>query len=299
MRKRHLFLGIALIGALFSVGLIGCDSGGDDDDNGENFSATYEVALSGANEVPPVATSASGQAVIEVNRSGTEVTYSISAAGIENVTQAHIHLGGAAENGGVVAFLLDARDSPISAGESTEIASGTLTEADLIGSLEGASFMELVDALANGNAYVNVHTEAHPPGEIRGQINSDEDPSSTVFTVTVANKTGEHPNSDRGFGEGYVIDGEQGRELTLERGQTYVFQMEDVSSIHPFYISTSEVGAGADPFADGVSGNGVTGDGTLVFTPDENTPDLLYYQCQVHQYMGWRINIVDAEGGGS
>jgi hypothetical protein len=28
----------------------------------------------------------------------------------------------------------------------------------------------LIDAIESGNAYVNVHTVAHPPGEIRGQL---------------------------------------------------------------------------------------------------------------------------------
>ncbi|XP_066292942.1 protein Skeletor, isoforms B/C-like [Branchiostoma lanceolatum] len=33
----------------------------------------------------------------------------------------------------------------------------------------------------------------------------------------------------------------------------------------------------------------------LYWTPDENTPDLLYYQCYTHQYLGWKINVVDAD----
>ncbi|XP_033098906.1 protein Skeletor, isoforms B/C-like [Anneissia japonica] len=31
----------------------------------------------------------------------------------------------------------------------------------------------------------------------------------------------------------------------------------------------------------------------LVWTPDENTPDLVYYQCYTHRHLGWRINVVD------
>lgn len=33
--------------------------------------------------------------------------------------------------------------------------------------------------------------------------------------------------------------------------------------------------------------------GMLRFTPDRNTPDLIYYQCYIHRYMGWKIRIVD------
>jgi hypothetical protein len=32
----------------------------------------------------------------------------------------------------------------------------------------------------------------------------------------------------------------------------------------------------------------------LSFTPSETTPDLLYYQCEIHDNMGWRINIVNS-----
>ena len=31
----------------------------------------------------------------------------------------------------------------------------------------------------------------------------------------------------------------------------------------------------------------------LQFTPDENTPDLLYYQCVTHRNLGWEIRVVD------
>ncbi|XP_078610306.1 protein Skeletor, isoforms B/C-like [Branchiostoma floridae x Branchiostoma japonicum] len=33
----------------------------------------------------------------------------------------------------------------------------------------------------------------------------------------------------------------------------------------------------------------------LSWTPDHNTPDLVYYQCYTHQYLGWKINVVDAD----
>jgi hypothetical protein len=34
--------------------------------------------------------------------------------------------------------------------------------------------------------------------------------------------------------------------------------------------------------------------GVLTFTPDENTPDLLYYQCVTHRNLGWKIHVLDA-----
>ena len=39
-----------------------------------------------------------------------------------------------------------------------------------MGSLAGKSIADLVAKMQSGEAYVNVHTEANPNGEIRGQI---------------------------------------------------------------------------------------------------------------------------------
>ncbi|XP_071827126.1 uncharacterized protein [Apostichopus japonicus] len=40
-----------------------------------------------------------------------------------------------------------------------------------------------------------------------------------------------------------------------------------------------------------------TNPGILRWTPDNNTPDLVYYQCYTHQYLGWRINVVGVAAG--
>ena len=118
--------------------------------------------------------------------------------------------------------------------------------------------------------------------------------AAQTFTVTVASKTADHPYSGQGNGNGYVVDGVQGAELTLVRGRTYTFQMSGVSGAHPFYVSTSEVGGGAGAWTDGVSGNGATGNAEVTFTVPASAPDLLWYQCLNHSFMGWRLTIVSA-----
>ena len=91
----------------------------------------------------------------------------LSANLIVGVTQAHIHRGLPSANGPVVAFLFG-RVAPGGAIHGT-FAKGTITEDDLLGPLAG-DFSGFVEALRNGELYVNVHTAAHPAGEIRGQI---------------------------------------------------------------------------------------------------------------------------------
>jgi hypothetical protein len=119
--------------------------------------------------------------------------------------------------------------------------------------------------------------------------------AQTTFNVTVVPKTSNHP-AQGGWPEGYSIGGVEGRELTLQRGTTYTFQMQGVDAMHPFYISTSTSGAGAGVYSGGVSGNFATGSQTLTFTPEASTPDLLYYQCGSHTFMGWRIRITGGVG---
>ena len=50
------------------------------------------------------------------------------------------------------------------------LTSGNITNADLEGPMAGKTLTDLNKAMELGETYVNVHTEAHPDGEIRGQI---------------------------------------------------------------------------------------------------------------------------------
>ena len=34
--------------------------------------------------------------------------------------------------------------------------------------------------------------------------------------------------------------------------------------------------------------------GIIQWTPDRDTPDLVYYQCYTHRYLGWKIHVVDS-----
>jgi hypothetical protein len=127
----------------------------------------FKALLSGAAEVPPVMTYASGEAWFELNMHNNELHYKLKVQNIEGVTQAHIHMGMPNMNRPVVAFLFGPSD-PTGFMNGT-LAEGVITESDLIGPLAG-DFQGLVDRLRGGMLYVNVHTDAVPSGEIRGQI---------------------------------------------------------------------------------------------------------------------------------
>lgn len=116
---------------------------------GTAFAADIKVTLSGANEVPPVTTSASGGGTIRVADDGS-VSGSVSTTGVAG-TAAHIHVGAGGTNGPVIVPLTKE-------GDTYNVPAGAkLTEAQM------ASFKA-------GDLYVNVHSAANPGGEIRGQM---------------------------------------------------------------------------------------------------------------------------------
>jgi hypothetical protein len=132
----------------------------------------FVASLKGREEVPAVETRAQGQAIFHVSKDGDSISYKLIVANIENVTMAHIHLGPAGDNGPVVVWLYpDAPPPQLIPGRfSGVLAEGTITADDLVGPLAGESLETLLEAMASGNTYVNVHTSQYPGGEVRGQI---------------------------------------------------------------------------------------------------------------------------------
>lgn len=132
----------------------------------------FRAHLSGEQEVPPVETKATGQAIFKLSKDGTQLHYKLIVANIEDVSMAHIHAAPAGENGGVVVWLYPAGPPPdLLPGKTNGIlAQGVITEDDLVGGLEGADLEELLELMIAGGTYVNVHTSEFGGGEIRGQI---------------------------------------------------------------------------------------------------------------------------------
>lgn len=140
---------------------------------------TFSAALKGANEVPAVDTDAYGKVAFLVSEDGESMRFILGAVSIDNPVAAHIHMGAPGENGPVVVGLFSA---PAGGGEHNGLLSkGKITAANLTGPLAGQSFSALLDLIASGNAYVNVHTnDGVAPtntgagdmasGEIRGQL---------------------------------------------------------------------------------------------------------------------------------
>jgi len=113
-------------------------------------SQEIKVVLSGNQEIPPVATSASGTGTITVN-ADRSVIGNATITGM-SVTVAHLHEAAAGTSGPIIIPLIRTADNVWS------VPSGArLTDAQY-------------ESYKAGNLYFNIHSEAHRSGEIRGQI---------------------------------------------------------------------------------------------------------------------------------
>ncbi|MDA8085065.1 MAG: CHRD domain-containing protein [Nitrospiraceae bacterium] len=139
--------------------------------------AQFSTTLEGKNEAPPVKTGGTGKIVFrfwtgaEIGEIGLD--YTLDVKDIKDVTSAHIHLGKPGESGPAVVVLFS---GPEKKGAFTgTLAHGRIVSSDLVGPLEGKTVADLMHEIVEGNAYVNVHTVAHPGGEVRGQLKCPKD----------------------------------------------------------------------------------------------------------------------------
>ena len=128
---------------------------------------SFKAMLVGSESVPAVETMAKGDATFTPIKDEEGLSYYVTVSDIDNVTAAHIHLGKKGENGPPVALITNDKKAGKFSGT---IAEGTITKKDLMGSMTGKSVEDLIKQIKKGNAYLNVHTDKYPNGEIRGQI---------------------------------------------------------------------------------------------------------------------------------
>ena len=171
MQRRSLSLIVSLFGASFALGAVIPAA-----------AETVHAKLTGYEEVPVIATAATGDLRLRIHGSDNEIDYSLSYEGLEgDVRQAHIHFGQAGVAAGISVWLCGTALNPGPAGTpacpaSGGSVSGTLTAANVVGPagqlLAAGDMEELIRAIRAGVAYGNVHSSVATGGEIRGQLRS-------------------------------------------------------------------------------------------------------------------------------
>lgn len=144
-----------------------------------------KALLTGQEEVPVVITTGNGTFSAVISKDETEINYELSYSDLEsNATQAHIHLGQRNVNGGIAVWLCSNLPSPPTPAGFNQpcplrsgTISGTITGSSIVGpasqGLTTGELAQLIEAIRDGNTYVNVHSLNSPGGEIRSQIGPD------------------------------------------------------------------------------------------------------------------------------
>lgn len=135
---------LAILVLIFNV--TSCD---DDDDNTPNPNVTFTATLNGAHEVPANNSTATGTATLTFNKETKIFTISVT-HNVASATIGHVHKGAVGVNGDPV-FPFVSIVSPI-----------TYISTPLDASMEADLYAHLY--------YVNIHSNAFPGGEIRGQL---------------------------------------------------------------------------------------------------------------------------------
>lgn len=155
--KRATHVGVAMMAAL----LIGAAAA----------SAQVVVAtatLGGGDETPILLSGAAGTAEVAIDTAAKEFAVTLRIFNIPTTTTAgHIHVGAKGIAGPVVI------DFPAIAGRLGDfVTSFRVGEASFRANAAIGinSIDDVIQAVANGNAYVNIHTTTFPGGEIRGQL---------------------------------------------------------------------------------------------------------------------------------
>jgi hypothetical protein len=155
---------------------------------------TFVGNLTGANEVPPVPSSATGLATVVLDAAAQTLQINATFSGLtSNTNAAHIHccapLG---TNAGVATTV------PAFPGFPLGVTSGSFTSAvfdltqptiynpafvTLQGGLTQAE-AALIAGILNGTTYLNIHTVNFPGGEIRGQLQAVPEPTTLLLLGT-------------------------------------------------------------------------------------------------------------------
>lgn len=142
---------------------------------GDRKSNSLKADLEGFEEVPAISSTGTGELRVRIARDDSSFDFELNYEGLEGATTtaAHIHLGQRSVIGGVSVFLCGGGGRPPCTPTSGTF-TGTVTAANVIGpagqGIAAGELAELLRAMREGATYVNVHTDKHPGGEIRGQI---------------------------------------------------------------------------------------------------------------------------------
>jgi hypothetical protein len=165
---------------VLAVGSYAVAGGAKDNVTAGPMSGYFEGAAGG-----PVSSAATGDFQATIDDAAREIHFTLTYSGLEGeIRQAHIHFGQRSVNAGISIWLCETAANPRPAGSpdvpdcpQSGTVESTVGADHVVGpaaqGIAPGEFEEIAAAIRAGRAYANVHSSKFPGGEIRAQINDD------------------------------------------------------------------------------------------------------------------------------
>lgn len=168
----------------------------------ESFTANLTPEQEGTSTLSQNNSSATGNAVFNVSSDNTMINYVVTATNLSSAfSAAHLHCAPIGQTGQVIVPLM--LSSSITPATTNGTASTTGNDVTLSGSIMESDILpaamscnpniktlsHLIQAMREGQIYVNIHTQNYPMGEVRGQLMRSDQVIDFNATSTIATST--------------------------------------------------------------------------------------------------------------
>ncbi len=139
----------------------------------------FRAHLVGLEETPSVFTAGSAILTATISKDDSQIDFELTYENLSGLpAAAHVHFGQRGVAGGVSFFLCGGGGKPACPATTSGSISGSVVAADVVGptaqGIAAGDLAAILQMIRAGYGYANMHTPAHPSGEIRGQLQPGE-----------------------------------------------------------------------------------------------------------------------------
>jgi CHRD domain/Bacterial Ig domain len=174
--------------------------------------------LSGAQEVPALATTAAGLAALTLDEAGSTLSIHVNTSGLDDASAAHLHNAFGGANGPVEIGLMQ----------------DTVNPSHWSAEQQALDASQLAAVLAGGT-YINVHSPANPGGEVRGQVI----PDGIIFAFGGLNGSQEVPAVSTSASGTYAVTGNTGAGTVIAHVNTTGVDDATAAHLHDGFAGTN------------------------------------------------------------
>ena len=179
IRRRYVFVAALVVGLTAGSYAVASKGFGPLHHGHPPLTKQFHARLNGYQETPAISSTGVGDFRATLV-APDKLHYVFRYSGLEGGASlfAHVHFGQRSVAGGVSFFLCGGNTKPTPCPNGSGTVEGDVGPADVVGpnaqGIEPGSFAEILQAMRAGQAYANIHTTRWPTGEIRGQINNED-----------------------------------------------------------------------------------------------------------------------------